>query len=160
MSAFSELSLFLHGLTAWHWLALGAVLLAVEIASTTFYLLWPGIAALLVGLLQLAFPAVGGTPSILLFAVLAVTATVAWRRSPLGRAAPTSQTNLDARMSTYLGRQGVAASDFVGGHGAILLDDTRWSAALSDGPQPRGGDMLQVVGADGAVLKVRPATPP
>ena len=146
MSAFSELSLFLHGLTAWHWLALGAVLLAVEIASTTFYLLWPGIAALLVGLLQLAFPAVGGTPSILLFAVLAVTATVAWKRSPLGRAAPTSQTNLNARMSTYLGRQGVAASDFV--------------AALSDGPQPRGGDMLQVVGADGAVLKVRPATPP
>jgi membrane protein implicated in regulation of membrane protease activity len=158
MGVLSDLSLFLHGLSAWHWLALGAVLLAVEIASTTFYLLWPGIAALLVGLLQFAVPAAGGAPSVLLFAVLAVAATVAWKRSPLGRAVPTAQTNLNARMSTYLGRQGVAAHDFVGGHGAILLDDTRWSATLSDGPQPRGGDMLQVVGADGAVLRVRPVT--
>lgn len=155
MDALAELSLFLHSLSAWHWLALGVVLLVIEIASTTFYLLWPGIAALLVGLLQFAFPAMGGTLSILLFAVLAVAATIAWKRSPLGAAAPAGPATLNARMSTYLGRQGRAAADFVGGHGAILLDDTRWSAVLGEGPQPRGGEMLQVTGADGAVLIVR-----
>jgi len=155
MSFWSELLLFLNGLTAWHWLALGAVLLAIEVASTTFYLLWPGIAALLVGVLQLLFPALAGAASIFLFAILAVAATIVWKRSPFGRIAPTSHTNLNARMETYLGRRGVAAGDFVGGHGAILLDDTRWSAVLGEGAEPRGGDMLQVTGANGAVLIVR-----
>jgi membrane protein implicated in regulation of membrane protease activity len=158
MGVFTELSQFLSGLTGWHWLALGAVLLAVEIASTTSYLLWPGIAALVVGALQFVLPGLGGALSIFLFAVLAIAASVVWQRSPLGRTAPTQQPNLNARMNTYLGRQGAAATNFVGGQGAILLDDTRWPATVIDGSAPRTGDMLQVTGAEGTVLRVRAAT--
>ena len=144
-----------HALTAWHWLALGALLLALEVASTTTYLLWPGIAALIVGALQFLMPELRGVSSLLIFAVLAVVSTILWQRSPLGRRAPTSHTNLNARMVTYLGRQGAAAADFIGGEGAILLDDTRWSAIVVDGSAPRCGDRLQVTGADGTILKVR-----
>jgi membrane protein implicated in regulation of membrane protease activity len=159
MGVFADLLLYLDGLTAWHWLALGAVLLAVEIASTTSYLLWPGIAALVVGALQFLVPGLGGALSVFLFAVLAIAASVVWQRSPLGKPVPTQQPNLNARMNTYLGRQGAAAADFVGGQGAILLDDTRWPAAVIDGSAPRGGDMLQVTGADGTILRVRAAGP-
>ena len=64
---------------------------------------------------------------------------------------------LNDRMQTYLGRRGAAAGDFVGGHGAILLDDTRW-AAVAEAGDPRSGAMLQVTGADGTVLRVRAAS--
>jgi membrane protein implicated in regulation of membrane protease activity len=145
----------LNHLEAWHWLALGAVLLALEIASTTNYLLWPGIAALLLGALKFVLPGMDGAFSVFLFAVLAVASTIVWQRSPLGRRSAAAPNNLNARMETYLGRKGTAAGDFVAGQGAILLDDTRWSAAVIDGSQPRSGDMLQVTGADGTVLRVR-----
>jgi membrane protein implicated in regulation of membrane protease activity len=144
-------------LAAWHWLALGTVLLALEIASTTNYLLWPGIAALLIGALKFLIPGLSGALSIFLFAVLAVASTVAWQRSSFGRKAATAPNNLNARMETYLGRKGAAAGDFVGGQGAILLDDTRWAALVIDGSSPRNGDLLQVTGADGTVLRVRAA---
>jgi hypothetical protein len=155
MQLLSDTSQYLHTLTAWHWLALGALLLALEIASTTTYLLWPGIAALVVGALQFLVPEMRGVSSLLIFAVLAVVSSILWQRSPLGRRAPTSHANLNARMVTYLGRQGAAAADFAGGDGAILLDDTRWAATVIDDSVPRSGDMLQVTGADGTILKVR-----
>jgi membrane protein implicated in regulation of membrane protease activity len=155
MQLLTDASHFFNALAPWHWLALGALLLALEVASTTTYLLWPGIAALVVGALQFLVPELRGASSLLIFAVLAVASTILWQRSPLGRRAPTSHTNLNARMVTYLGRQGAAAADFVGGEGAILLDDTRWAAAVIDDSAPRGGDMLQVTGADGTILKVR-----
>lgn len=148
----------LNHLEAWHWLALGAALLALEIASTTNYLLWPGIAALLLGALKFLAPGMGGAFSVFLFAVLAVASTIVWQRSPLGRRAAAAPNNLNARMDTYLGRKGTAAGDFVAGQGAILLDDTRWSASAIDGSEPRSGEMLQVTGADGTVLRVRAAS--
>jgi membrane protein implicated in regulation of membrane protease activity len=160
MDFLAPLTDFLNGLQAWHWLALGAVLLAIEIASTTSYLLWPGIAALAVGALNFLLPGLAGPLSVFLFALFAIVASVAWQRSPLGRQQPTSHENLNARMNTYLGRRGVAADNFVAGHGAILLDDTRWAARVGDDSAPVKGDVLQVMGADGTLLTVRALSTP
>jgi membrane protein implicated in regulation of membrane protease activity len=154
MTWIADLADGMNQLEAWHWLALGALLLAIEIASTTMYLLWPGIASLLVGVLKFLVPGLGGPFSVFLFAVLAVASSVVWHRSPYGRRAARPN-HLNARMQTYLGRRGAAAGDFVGGHGAILLDDTRWAAVAESG-DPRSGEMLRVTGADGTVLRVRP----
>jgi membrane protein implicated in regulation of membrane protease activity len=158
MGFFTDVAAQLSHLEAWHWLALGAVLLALEIASTTNYLLWPGIAALLMGALKFLVPGLDGALSVFLFAVLAVASTIVWQRSPMGRAAAGAPNNLNSRMETYLGRKGTAAGDFTAGQGAILLDDTRWSASVIDGSAPRNGDVLQVTGADGTVLRVRAAS--
>ena len=155
MAFFEDVLFFANQLVAWHWLAFGVVLLALEIATPTNYLLWPGIAALLIGALKFLIPGLDGVLSIFLFAVLAVASTVVWQRSGFGMATSAAPNNLNARMQTYLGRKGTAAGDFVAGRGAILLDDTRWSAAVVDGSEPRNGDMLQVTGADGTVLRVR-----
>ena len=155
MGFFADLSAQLSHLEAWHWLALGAVLLALEIASTTNYLLWPGIAALLIGALKFLVPGLDGALGVFLFAVLSVASTIVWQRSPMGRTAANAPNNLNARMDTYLGRKGAATGDFVAGQGAILLDDTRWSASVVDGSAPKSGDLLQVTGADGTVLRVR-----
>jgi membrane protein implicated in regulation of membrane protease activity len=155
MALFTDIAQALNQLQAWHWLALGALLLAIEIASTTNYLLWPGIAALVVGALNFLVN-LGGPLSLFLFAVLAMVSSVIWHRSPYGRRAAAAPNALNDRMQTYLGRRGAACGDFVGGHGAILLDDTRW-AAVADEADPKSGQMLQVIGSDGTVLRVRVA---
>lgn len=148
----------LNQMEPWHWWAFGAVLIAIEIVSTTTYLLWPGIAALLVGLLKFLMPGLSGEVCAILFAVLAVASTVVWKRSPWGHARRSTHALLNERSQTYVGRQGRAAEDFQGGHGAILLDDTRWNAIATDGSAPLKGEMLQVAAADGTVMKIRRAS--
>jgi membrane protein implicated in regulation of membrane protease activity len=154
MSALTE---FLNNQPAWHWWALGAVLLALEIASTTQYLLWPGIAALIVGILKFALPSLDGRLAVFLFAVVAVVATVLWKRSKLGRAERHTHADLNERSAQYRGRHVIALSDFEGDRGAVLVDDTRWRAVTADGSSPRKGAALIVTGADGTTLKVRAA---
>ena len=146
---------FLNAQPAWHWWALGAVLLAAEIASTTQYLLWPGIAALIVGVLKFAVPPLDGRLAVFLFAVISVVATVLWKRSSLGRADRHTHGNLNQRSAQYVGRVVKCEEDFVNGRGPVRVDDTRWSACVVDGSAPIKGDMLQVSGADGAELKVQ-----
>lgn len=150
-----DLTQFLNSVHAWHWLALGAILLAAEIASTTQYLLWPGIAALLVGVLKFVVPPMDGRLSVFLFAVISVVATVLWKRSSWGRADRTTHSTLNDRSAQYIGRIVKCEETFVNGRGPVRVDDTRWAASVIDGSAPAKGDMLSVEGADGAELKVK-----
>lgn len=61
----------------WHWMALGMTLVALEMLVTTFFLLWFGMAALLVGVLML-FAAPGFAAQMVLWAILSVAMTGAW----------------------------------------------------------------------------------
>jgi membrane protein implicated in regulation of membrane protease activity len=151
MNAFAD---FLNSVPAWHWLALGAILVGIEMLSTTQYLLWPGIAALLVGVLRLIIPGLDGTLSLMLFAVFSIVATIVWKRSPWGRTQPQHPT-LNRRGDQYVGRLVKAAVNFVGGRGAVLVDDSRWNAVVIDGSAPVAGDMLEVEATEGTLLKVR-----
>jgi len=139
----------------WHWLALGAILVGLEIISTTFYFLWPGIAAGIIGVLLYFFPDLSFELQIILFAVMAVVSTVVWKRY-----APTSWTStephptLNRRTAQYEGRRARVSANFTGGRGAVQLDDTRWSAKTEDGSDPELGETVTVVGSDGTVLLV------
>lgn len=150
----SEVALFLNSQPAWHWWALGAILLAVEIASTTQYLLWPGLAALVVGVLKFLDPPLDGRLAVFLFAVISVVATMAWKRSAWGRADRATHTTLNERSAQYVGRVVKAEENFVNGRGAVRVDDTRWNAVVTDGSTPVKGDMLAISAADGAVFRV------
>ena len=139
----------------WHWFALAALLVGIEIASTTFYFLWPGIAAAVVGLLVYFFPGLGPNSQIVLFAVLAVLSTVMWKRyAPKSLTSAEPHATLNRRAAQYAGRRAKAAVNFSGGRGAILIDDTRWSAVTADGSDPSAGEALLVTGAEGTVLTV------
>jgi hypothetical protein len=146
---------FLNSQPAWHWWALGALLLAIEISSTTQYLLWPGLAALVIGVIKYFDPSLDGRLAVFLFAVVSVGATAAWKRSAWGRAERNTHATLNERSAQYIGRVVKAEETFVNGRGAVRVDDTRWNAAVVDGSAPAKGDMLQITGADGVELKVQ-----
>src|SRR6185295_273046 len=151
----NEITLFLNSQPAWHWWALGAILLTAEIASTTQYLLWPGLAALVVGVIKFVDPALDGRLAVFLFAVISVVATALWKRSAWGRAERSTHGTLNDRSAQYVGRVVKAEETFSNGRGAVRVDDTRWNAVVTDGSTPVKGDMLKITGADGAVFEVQ-----
>jgi membrane protein implicated in regulation of membrane protease activity len=77
----------------WMWGALGLILLSVEMATGTFYVLWFGVAALCVTVALWLFPAISNAAQFAMFAVLSLGSLALWRLnykhtsadSPLGQ---------------------------------------------------------------------------
>jgi membrane protein implicated in regulation of membrane protease activity len=149
---------FLAGMTYWHWFALGAVLLILEILTPTFYLIWFGIAAVAAGLLKLAMPDISWETSLTVFAIMSVVSTVIWhgfyKRG--GHARHEDGRGLNQRVSGYVGRRALVAEGFRNGRGPILLDDSRWEAIAEGGLDLSPGASVEITGADGVTLRVRP----
>jgi inner membrane protein len=65
--------------TVWLWAVLGLVLLGLEMATGTLYILWFGIAALLLALLDYLLPSISIPLQIFLFALLSLGSLLLWR---------------------------------------------------------------------------------
>ena len=63
----------------WLWGAIGIVLLAVEMATGTFYVLWFGIAALCVAIAMWMFPNMPHAIQFAMFALLSFSSLAIWR---------------------------------------------------------------------------------
>ena len=63
---------FMQHLNYWDWLALGTVLLILEVFGAGGYLLWAGIAGIIVGVLTFLIPELSWTLQLPLFGVLAI----------------------------------------------------------------------------------------
>ncbi len=65
--------------TAWAWGVVGLVLLALEMATGTFYIVWFGIAALCVALAVTLLPGINIALQLLLFAIVSLGALAIWK---------------------------------------------------------------------------------
>jgi membrane protein implicated in regulation of membrane protease activity len=66
--------------TYWIWGVAGLALLGIEMLTGTLYVLWFGIAALLVAGLSWLFPGMAVTLQLFLFALISLSALFIWRR--------------------------------------------------------------------------------
>jgi len=64
----------------WVWGALGLILLAIEMATGTFYVLWFGVAALCTSVATWIFPELSHALQFKIFAVLSLGSLAIWRR--------------------------------------------------------------------------------
>jgi membrane protein implicated in regulation of membrane protease activity len=141
-------------LGTWNWLIFGMLLMGLELLAPGVFLLWLGLAALLVGLLSFVI-----NPSwqlqILMFAVFAVAAVPLWRRVARQYSAA-SQSNpfLNKRADALVGRVFTLEKPIVDGSGTVRIDDTIWRVA---GPDAPAGSRVRIVRADGASLTVAAA---
>ncbi len=62
----------------WHWIVLGIALVLTEIFIGSFFVFWFGVAAVVVGIVMLVFPAMPITAQILLWSLLSALLAVAW----------------------------------------------------------------------------------
>nr|WP_298138721.1 NfeD family protein [uncultured Pseudomonas sp.] len=141
----------LQHLSYWNWLALGTVLLILEIFGAGGYLLWIGMAAASVGAILFVFPALPWALQFVLFGVLSVLTAVFWWQRQRTSAKPSDQPGLNRRGSELQGRLFVLHEAIRDGRGKIKAGDSLW---LVSGPELPAGQTVRVVGQDGVVLKV------
>lgn len=152
---------FLEGLSVWHWVGLGILLLAIEVAVGTFDLLWVSAGAFLTALFALLVPAPAGgwEGQLTFFGVVAIAFVISGRTlfKGLRNARNTTHPNLNDRLANMVGQHGRAATPFVDGRGKVKVDDTVWLAEQADGAAIAEGDAIVIAAAEGGLLKVRPA---
>lgn len=141
-----------YSLTYWFWFGAAAILIIFEVAlGTSFFLLWLGVAATIVGTAIWIMPTLGEAYQTLLFAIVSLSSLVLWRRYLKRHPPKTDRPTLNRRAEQYLGRTFILSEPIVNGRGKISVDDSTWRVEGADLPE---GSSVQVVGVDGVVLKV------
>jgi membrane protein implicated in regulation of membrane protease activity len=148
----------LEGISPWWWVALAILLGAVEMVTVTTVLIWSSLAALLTGLALWFAPGLGGAEQIACFAVLSIVFTLAGRAlvARYGLPGDDAAGTLNRRADQIVGRVAVVDS-FEATEGKVTVDGVPWPARLAEGARtPAPGERVQVVAADGIVVRVRP----
>ncbi len=145
---------YIVGLGAWSWVIAGAILLALELAVPGAFLMWLGLAAVLVGaitfLVDWSWQAQG-----IAFAVLATASVPLWRRLARNVDPQIESPMLNRRTEALVGRVFTLEKPVVDGVGTVRIDDTIWRVMCAANI-PAGG-RVKVIRADGANLAVEPS---
>ena len=139
----------------WVWAALGAGLLACEVAFGSGWLLWPAASAGVVAVLS-AFKPIDWLPAVGLFAVLTILSTVLARRL-VPQAATDASHDVNDNVARLVGHHGKTVSTFAGRAGRVFIDGKEWAAELDADLTLEAGASVEVTGVRGAHLKVRPS---
>ena len=149
---------FLDGLTVWHWVGVGIVLMTIEVAVGTFDLLWVAVGAFLTALFALIVPTPAGAwqGQMAFFGVAAIAFVISGRTLFKGlRNRATSHPHLNDRLANMVGQHGEAATSFDQRQGKVKVGDTVWLAEQSDDTAIIEGDQIVVTGSENGLLKVR-----
>ncbi|HYF23879.1 MAG TPA: NfeD family protein [Caulobacteraceae bacterium] len=137
----------------WIWLALGAILLAVEAAVGTEWLLWPAASAAVVALVTLTPAPLNLGGEIVLFAALTLVTTFVGRR--FVTRVQGDGPDINDQPGRLVGQAGQTASDIVAGRGRVFAGGAEWPAELEGGGDLPAGTRVVVTGVSGAALTVR-----
>lgn len=139
---------------AWHWLAVGVALAALEILVPGNVVIWIGIAAIAVGAIMLVAPQIDPTLQLGLFAGFAVLSL--GLGFYLRRRKPEHEAQVNIGSHRLHGQTVVLVSPIVAGQGEAKVGDTVWPVT---GPDLPAGTKVVITGGDGVVLTVTPASP-
>ncbi len=134
----------------WDWFIAGAVLLILEILAPGVFMLWLGIAALLVGLISL-FVEWSWQGEFIAFAAFSVAAIPLWRRLARTGEASTDQPFLNRRAEALVGRVFTLERPIIDGAGTVGVDDSVWRIV---GPDIPAGSRIKVTRIEGTALHV------
>jgi membrane protein implicated in regulation of membrane protease activity len=138
----------------WHWLAIGLLLLIVELLAPGMFFLWMAQAAGVTGLLLFLMPGMGWEMQATVFSVLSVLGVGVARRFFKLNPIQSDQPLLNRRTAQYIGRVFTLSQPIVNGLGKIKVDDSTWKVRGEDSP---AGTQVIVVDADSVVLIVKKA---
>jgi membrane protein implicated in regulation of membrane protease activity len=140
----------------WSWWIVGFILLAAELVAPGVFLIWIGLAALVIGALSLFFWETAFWAwqlQFVLFAALSIIFALLGRRY-FGRNRDTSdEPFLNQREASLVGRTATLQEPIVEGRGRIRLDDTWWSVNGEDMP---AGTRVRIAAARGRTLVIEP----
>jgi len=136
-------------INAYHWIALGLVLLAAEALGAAGFLLGTAAAALVVGLLALVAPGLGLPLELALFAALSVLASYLYLQV-FRQEQSASPDGLNHRARGLIGSEFELTEALAAGSGRIQIGDTFWRVeTTTDLP---AGTRVRVAAADAMTL--------
>jgi len=140
----------------WSWWIVGLVFLGLEILIPGVFLLWIGLAAIVVGAVSLGFWNAefwGWQLQLMIFAVLAIAFALVGRRIS-GSNTESDQPMLNRRVEGLVGRTATLEEPITEGKGRIRLDDTTW---IVQGPDMPAGARVRITTAQAGGLTVERA---
>ena len=136
------------------WWLLALILIGAELLLPGFFLLWIGIAAAAMGVVLMLLPPQSLLAEAMLFAALSlVSCFLYWKFVRRALTEPSEQPLLNRRAAQFIGRRYVLDTAIVNGQGKARVGDSQW---LVEGPELPAGATVEVIGVDGATLKVQP----
>ena len=132
------------------WWVAGLLLLIGEVALPGIFLMWLGLAALVMGVVDWLFPAIPWHWQLGLYAVIAAGLVFGIRpfvSRELDR--ETERPALNRRLHAMIGRTGEIVDAVVEGYGRARIGDTIWRVRGSDMPK---GAQVRVTGVDDKTL--------
>ncbi len=138
----------------WNWMALGLILLTLEIFVPGMFMIWFGVAALITGAISLAIwpMALWTWPiQITVFLALSVACVFAGRKLVRDRDHETDEPLLNNRTAQMVGRIATLDEAIVNGHGRVKIGDTLWRIKGDDAP---AGTRVKVAAVERDILNV------
>ncbi len=145
----------LDGMSPWWWVVIGFALGSLEMATVSFFLIWPGLAALVMAGLMVLAPNMSGVMQISLFAILSIILTFAGRYLlyKYGDGGDTADQTINNRAAQLIG-QTAKVLEFTGGNGVVEIDGMRWRAQWAEKQKSTPGQSVRVTQADTMLLYV------
>jgi len=142
----------LESMSGTKWMILGVLLLVLEVATGTTYILWPAVAALIVGLIAFVLP-LAWEMQFLLFFILSSVLLVVGHKFVRPKMKGGEPSDLNDRARSMIGMRVKAVADFETGLGRVHVGDTQWRASIAEG-NPAAGTELRVLSVKGTTLQV------
>lgn len=136
--------------THWFWLSLGLALGVAEMIVPGFFLIWLGMAAIIVGLLDWTLP-ISVPFQVALFAILSILTVYAGKKFLKDNPIVSEDPMLNDRGRRLTGEIVTVVEAIQDGNGRVRVGDSVWSAR---GVDASIGAKVRVTGSDGAVLLV------
>lgn len=140
----------------WHWWALAALLLLIELLAPGLYCLWLAGSALLTGTLLLAGINMTTGIQLITFSLLAVVGIGLARRWLKRHPITSDHPLLNQRTAGYVGRVVRLEQAIVDGKGRLNLDGSIWTVSGEDSPAQ---SLVRITGIDGLTLRVERVKP-
>jgi inner membrane protein len=147
---FESLATSSAGFSPWAWIIVGAILLALELAVPGAFMMWLGLAALLVGMLSFAIDWSWQWQGVA-FAIFAVASIPLFRRFARNVEPQNERPFLNRRAEEMVGQIYTLDKPIVDGVGTIRVGDTIWRV---NGPDRPAGSRVKITRVDGAHLVV------
>ena len=137
-------------LGAWNWFIVAALFFLVELMSPGVFMLWLGLAAIMVGAISIV-TVWSWQAQLIAFALLSIACIPAWRYFARKVEQPNERPFLNRRAEGYVGRVFTLEKPIVDGVGTIRIEDTVWRVS---GPDLPAGSRVKIAQANGADLVV------
>ena len=136
----------------WVWLTLGLVLAGLEMLVPGVYMIWLAVAAIITGVLALAFD-LSVPLQIIDFVFLSLIIAFSAKRFLGERPIESSDPLMNRRGARQVGETAVVVQAIEHGSGRVKLGDSEW---IAHGPNVAAGERVRVSGSDGTILLVEP----